>query len=102
MPTYEYKCRSCGHRFEEFHKISDPPIEMCPDCGEPAAERQISTGGGIVFKGSGFYATDYRKDPGPKGGEGGDSKSSGGSGSSGSEGSDSKSESSSSSTEDSA
>lgn len=62
MPTYEYRCRACEHRFERFQKISDPPVKTCPSCGKRRVERLISSGGGIVFKGSGFYATDYRKD----------------------------------------
>lgn len=65
MPTYEYICRACDHRFEAFQKMSDEPLEQCPECGRPEAKRQISTGGGLVFKGPGFYATDYRKDPAP-------------------------------------
>lgn len=64
MPTYEYRCRACGHDFERFQKISDDPVRTCPECGEDEAERLISAGGGLVFKGSGFYATDYR-DAGP-------------------------------------
>ena len=66
MPTYEYICRACDHRFEAFQKMSDEPLRDCPDCGQPDAQRQISAGGGLVFKGPGFYATDYRKGPAPK------------------------------------
>jgi putative FmdB family regulatory protein len=66
MPTYEYVCRACGHRFERFQKISDEPTRECPECSEPAVERLISAGAGLVFKGPGFYATDYRKDTPPK------------------------------------
>lgn len=69
MPTYEYVCGACGHRFERFQKISDRPVRRCPSCGEPKAERQISAGAGLLFKGPGFYATDYRK-PGPEKGDG--------------------------------
>lgn len=65
MPTYEYRCRACEHRFDRFQKISDPPVKTCPSCKKRQVERLISSGGGIVFKGSGFYATDYRKE-GPK------------------------------------
>lgn len=65
MPTYEYRCSACGHTFERFQKMSDDPVRRCPECGEDAAERLISPGGGVVFKGSGFYATDYR-DPPPR------------------------------------
>jgi putative FmdB family regulatory protein len=60
MPTYEYVC-SNQHAFEQFQKISDPPIEVCPQCGAPA-ERILSGGAGLLFKGSGFYITDYRSD----------------------------------------
>jgi putative FmdB family regulatory protein len=60
MPTYEYRC-SAGHQFEQIQRMSEPPIERCPTCGAPA-ERQLSGGGGLLFKGSGFYITDYRSD----------------------------------------
>jgi len=65
MPTYEYRCRACGHEFEKFQKMSDAPVHTCPTCKSEDVERLISTGGGFVFKGPGFYATDYRKD-GPR------------------------------------
>ncbi len=58
MPTYEYECASCGISFERFQKISDDPIRECPECGGDV-RRLISSGGGLVFKGPGFYATDY-------------------------------------------
>jgi len=58
MPTYEYRCSSCGCQFEEFHKMNDTSPRKCPECGAEA-ERMIGTGSGIIFKGSGFYATDY-------------------------------------------
>ena len=58
MPTYEYRCASCGIEFERFQRISDDRIKVCPDCGGEV-QRLISTGGGLVFKGPGFYATDY-------------------------------------------
>lgn len=61
VPTYEYRCRGCRHAFERFQRMSDPPVHICPSCGENRVERLISTGGGIVFKGAGFYATDYRQ-----------------------------------------
>jgi putative FmdB family regulatory protein len=60
MPTYDYQC-SAGHNFEKIHKMSESPRVKCPVCGKPAA-RQISGGAGLVFKGSGFYITDYGKD----------------------------------------
>jgi putative FmdB family regulatory protein len=59
MPTYEYRCPACGTDFEKFQKMSDPPEAECPSCGE-AATRRMSAGAGLVFKGSGFYITDYR------------------------------------------
>ncbi len=59
MPTYEYKCLECGHLFEEFQKMSDAPVEICPKCGGKV-KRLISNGAGLVFKGSGFYLTDYK------------------------------------------
>jgi putative FmdB family regulatory protein len=59
MPTYEYRCPQCGTDFEKFQKMSDPPGAPCPSCGA-GAERRISAGAGLVFKGSGFYITDYR------------------------------------------
>lgn len=62
MPTYEYECLHCGHNFELFQKITDKPIEACPRCHRKV-KRLISSGSGIIFKGSGFYATDYRKKP---------------------------------------
>lgn len=60
MPTYEYECPD-GHTFEKFQKISDRPRAKCPVCGKPAS-RKISGGAGLVFRGSGFYITDYGKD----------------------------------------
>ena len=62
MPTYDYKCKKCQHVWEEFHSIKAAPTKKCPACGKSAAERQISAGGAILFKGSGFYLTDYRSD----------------------------------------
>jgi len=58
MPTYEYRCTQCGTEFERFQKMSDAPVEECPDC-EGKVQRLISKGGGLLFKGTGFYATDY-------------------------------------------
>ena len=114
MPTYEYECLSCEHEFELFQKMSDPPCEVCPKC-EKKVRKKIGAGAGLIFKGSGFYITDYRSEaykkqakaeggdsggggnagdssaaPGPskeKGKGSGDKSSAGGSGSKGSEGS---------------
>ncbi len=62
MPTYEYKCENCGHQFEQFQSITSKPLRVCPQCGENKLNRLIGAGSGIIFKGSGFYATDYRND----------------------------------------
>ena len=68
MPTYDYECSSCGHKYEIFEKIGANPRKKCPKCGKRRAKRLLGMGAGVVFKGSGFYTTDYaRKDP--KGGE---------------------------------
>ena len=62
MPTYEYECRKCGHRFEEFQRIVDPPVKNCPKCKcRNCVEQIISGGSGLIFKGSGFYITDYKR-----------------------------------------
>lgn len=62
MPTYEYRCSACGHTFEKFQSITAEPIRQCPECGKKKVNRLIGTGAGIIFKGSGFYITDYRSD----------------------------------------
>lgn len=67
MPTYEYRCKTCDHEWEEFQSIKSKPTRKCPDCGKLKAERIISAGGGIIFKGSGFYQTDYRSESWKKG-----------------------------------
>ncbi|WP_420126151.1 FmdB family zinc ribbon protein [Longimicrobium sp.] len=80
MPTYEYRCPECGNEFEKFGKMSDPPVMECTRCGAEAI-RKISGGAGLVFKGSGFYITDYRGEGYKKaaeGDKGGSSSSSGG------------------------
>jgi putative FmdB family regulatory protein len=59
MPTYEYRCAECGSEFDKFGRMSDPPVTECPNCGAQA-QRKISAGAGLLFKGSGFYITDYR------------------------------------------
>lgn len=60
MPTYDYECRKCKHLFEVFQSMTAKPLAKCPKC-KTAAKRLISSGAGIIFKGSGFYATDYKK-----------------------------------------
>ena len=60
MPTYEYKCDACGTTFERFQSMSAAPIKKCPNCGKNKVRRLISAGAGLIFKGSGFYITDYR------------------------------------------
>lgn len=60
MPTYDYACGACGHRFEEFQSIAAAPLRQCPQCGKARLERLIGPGAGVIFKGSGFYQTDYR------------------------------------------
>lgn len=60
MPTYEYECSSCLHCFEAFQQMKDEPLKNCPKCGGKV-KRLISSGGGLIFKGAGFYATDYKK-----------------------------------------
>ena len=62
MPTYEYACDACAHEFEEFQSITAPPLKKCPECGRPRLRRLIGTGAGVLFKGSGFYQTDYRSE----------------------------------------
>ena len=70
MPTYAYKCDSCGHGFEQFQSITAKSIRKCPACGKTTIKRLIGTGAGIIFKGSGFYQTDYRSDTYKKAAEG--------------------------------
>ena len=90
MPTYEYACEKCGHQFEKFQPIADKPLKTCPKdlCGQKKwgrgkVRKLIGAGAGLIFKGSGFYITDYRsdkykeaakKDSAPAGGAGGDGK----------------------------
>ena len=69
MPTYDYRCERCGHEFEAFQGIRDARLSRCPQCGRDALVRLIGAGAGIIFKGSGFYATDYRPKGSPNGPE---------------------------------
>jgi putative FmdB family regulatory protein len=62
MPTYEYKCDACGHAFEKFQSITAPSVKKCPECGKSKVRRLISAGAGLIFKGDGFYITDYRSE----------------------------------------
>ena len=62
MPTYDYECDGCGHTLEMFQRMSEEPLRKCPECGKPKLRRLIGPGAAIVFKGSGFYCTDYRSD----------------------------------------
>jgi len=76
MPTYDYECAACDHAWELFQKITDDPIKKCPECKKKKAVRQFGTGAAIVFKGSGFYQTDYRSDSYKKGAKAAEDKSS--------------------------
>ena len=61
MPTYDYACRNCGHEFEIFQNITAQPLKKCPACRRQGLQRLIGAGAGIIFKGSGFYETDYKR-----------------------------------------
>jgi putative FmdB family regulatory protein len=62
MPTYDYECDACGHTFEEFQSMKEEPLKVCPQCKKKKLRRLFGTGAAILFKGSGFYQTDYRSD----------------------------------------
>ena len=62
MPTYEYECEACGHTFDEFQSMSDDLLTKCPQCGKKKLRRLFGAGSAVIFKGSGFYETDYRSD----------------------------------------
>ncbi|MBF0385165.1 MAG: zinc ribbon domain-containing protein [Candidatus Omnitrophica bacterium] len=61
MPTYQYECDSCGHDLEAFQSMTEKKLKKCPKCGKPELKRLIGSGGGVIFKGSGFYETDYKQ-----------------------------------------
>lgn len=69
MPTYDYECDACGHEFELFQSISEPVKRKCPECKKQKLRRLFGTGAAVVFKGSGFYETDYRSESYKKGAE---------------------------------
>ena len=60
MPTYEYACSKCGHHFDQFQSMRDEPLKKCPKCHKMALKRLIGGGAGLIFKGTGFYITDYK------------------------------------------
>jgi putative FmdB family regulatory protein len=62
MPTYEYECQACKHNFDEFQSIMEAPLKKCPKCGRLKLQRKFGTGAAVLFKGSGFYQTDYRSE----------------------------------------
>lgn len=62
MPTYDYRCNGCKHEFEHYQSMKDKPLKKCPECGKNTLERLIGTGAAVIFKGSGFYQTDYRSE----------------------------------------
>ena len=68
MPTYDYVCDECGHKFDVFQSIKDPVLTTCPSCGDERLRRLIGAGAGIIFKGSGFYETDYKRSRASSGG----------------------------------
>ncbi len=66
MPTYSYVCDACGHKFEQFQAMTDEPVKCCPSCGRKRVRRLIGAGAGLIFKGSGFYITDYARKSSPQ------------------------------------
>ncbi len=75
MPTYEYECQKCKHAFEQFQSMKDDPLKKCPKCKKQSLKRLIGGGAGLIFKGTGFYITDYKNKPSGKKEGGGESKS---------------------------
>ncbi len=71
MPTYEYQCKECGFRFERFQSIAAEPVKVCPQCHKETVQRLVSGGAGLIFKGSGFYITDYARKNSSGNGNGG-------------------------------
>ena len=67
MPTYEYECQECGYHFEEYQSITAKPLKLCPQCKKRKLQRLIGAGAGVIFKGNGFYQTDYRSESYQKG-----------------------------------
>jgi len=70
MPTYDYRCDACGHEFAKFQSMKDDALVTCPECGKDSLRRLIGSGAGIIFKGSGFYETDYKRSRTGSGGGG--------------------------------
>ncbi|MEI6437530.1 MAG: zinc ribbon domain-containing protein [Candidatus Omnitrophota bacterium] len=66
MPTYDYECRECAHTFDVLQSMSAPKLTTCPECGKESLARLMGSGSGVIFKGSGFYETDYKKKEPPK------------------------------------
>jgi putative FmdB family regulatory protein len=69
MPTYDYTCAACGHRFERFESINDGGLKPCPKCNKKKAKRMLGTGAGLIFKGAGFYTTDSKAKSGSASGD---------------------------------
>lgn len=67
MPTYQYQCEACGHELEEFQSMTEPPLVRCPSCNGDSLLRVLGTGAGLIFRGTGFYLTDYEKGSTPGG-----------------------------------
>ena len=63
MPNYDYTCTKCGHEWEVFQSMKDEPLKTCPDCKQRSAKRMVGGGAGLIFKGTGFYITDYKNKP---------------------------------------